>query len=544
MQVFHGIGISDGIVNGKVIYQNMINQNKTNLNASIVNVEDVETEKKKYEIAREKVVQQLRRLKKNSQQKEYEDIFSAYEMLLMDEGFQRSVNDFIQIQKMNAESAVLKTGKYYENLFSEMQDAYFQARADDVKDIVFRLISVLKDSKEEEAETIIIQKREPFILASEELLPAQLLQLTETGLSGFVTCIGSALSHTAILARTMGIPAVYGMEVSKEWDGREVLLDGYTGTVYLEPEEEMLLLYENKKTEQKEEKKRLQLLQGQVSMTKSGQRIHLLANITGEKDLEAVLKNDAEGIGLFRTEFLYLEGESMPTEEEQFLLYKKTLTAMKGKTVTIRIFDLGADKWKEGMDLEGKKVDADASRGISYALSHPALLRTQLRALYRAGVFGELRILYPMITSMEEMRKVKEFAGKIKEELKEEQIPFGDVQEGIMIEHPAAVEISNELALEADFFSIGTNDLIQYTFGLDRRCQKNDFIWKEHGKEILNLIEKTVVNAHKAGISVGICGELGADTHFTEQFITLGIEELSMHPDKILQMREIVRELP
>jgi phosphotransferase system enzyme I (PtsI) len=383
---------------------------------------------------------------------------------------------------------------------------------------------------------------EPVIIVAEDLAPSETVQMDKTKLLAFVTRLGSANSHTAILARTMGIPALVGVEIDKEWNGKIGVVDGYSGKFIVDPEMPVLEEYFRKKAADDEQKQLLQTLKGKENMTKSGQKINLYANIGNPNDLGAVIENDAGGIGLFRSEFLYLESETYPTEEEQFRAYKKVVETMGGKKVIIRTLDIGADKQVDYFDLDKEDNPALGYRAIRICLTRPDIFRTQLRALFRASAYGNLAIMYPMIISVEEVRKIKEISKSVREELIAEGIAVGEVEEGIMIETPAAAVMSDELAKEVDFFSIGTNDLTQYTLAIDRQNAKLDPFYDSHHPAVLRLIQMVTDNAHKAGIWSGICGELGADTTLTETFLKMGLDELSVSPGCILSVRKVIRE--
>ena len=418
-----------------------------------------------------------------------------------------------------------------------MDDEYFKARSIDMKDISERVINVLcgNDMGSDLGD-------EPVIIVAKDLAPSETVQMDKSKLLAFVTQLGSTNSHTAILARTMGIPALIGVEIKEEWNGKQAIVDGYTGTLIIEPDEAALAEYKKKAEEDAKQKELLLTLKGKENVTKSGQKINLYANIGNVSDLAAVLKNDAGGIGLFRSEFLYLEKDTFPTEEEQFTAYKQVAETMAGKKVIIRTLDIGADKQVDYFNLDKEDNPAMGYRAIRICLTQPEIFKTQLRALFRASNYGNIAIMYPMIISVDEVRKIKAISEEVKEELTKEGIPFGNVEQGIMIETPAAAVMSDELAKEVDFFSIGTNDLSQYTLAIDRQNTKLDPFFDPHHPAILRMIQMVVENAHKAGIWAGICGELGADTTLTQRFLEMGVDELSVSPGCVLPVRKAIRD--
>ena len=431
------------------------------------------------------------------------------------------------------------TADNFANMFSAMDDEYMRGRAVDVKDISERLISILKGSKEGG-----VSAEEPVIVLAEDLAPSETVQMDKDKILSFVTVHGSVNSHTAILARTMGIPALVdtGLTLTEDMDGKESIVDGFDGVIYIEPDEETYERLLKRKKEEDEKKELLLTLKGKEDVTQDGRHVMLYANIGSTGDLAMVLKNDASGIGLFRSEFIYLESDDFPSENEQFQIYKSVAETMAGKRVIIRTLDIGADKKIEYFNLDVEENPALGYRAIRICLSQPEIFKTQLRAILRAGVYGNIAVMYPMITSVDEVRKIKEIMNEVKSELKEQGIAYADVLEGIMIETPAAVMVSDELAKEVDFFSIGTNDLTQYTLAIDRQNPKLDDFYDPHHPAVLKMIRMTVENAHKAGIWAGICGELGADTTLTEEFIRMGVDELSVSPGRILPIRKIIRE--
>ena len=466
-------------------------------------------------------------------------IFEMHQMMLEDEDFTESVENIIDSQSVNAEYAVASTGDNFAQMFASMDDEYMRGRAADVKDISERLVSVLNGASRQQMDA-----DEPVIVMAVDLAPSETVQMDKDKVLSFVTTQGSVNSHTAILARTMSIPALIGvdMPLDAELEGKFAIVDGDNGTVYIDPSEDVLAQMQEKKEQAEEKKQLLQQLKGKETITKDGKKIKLYANIGNSKDLAMVLQNDAEGIGLFRSEFLYLEKEDYPTENEQFMVYKMVAETMAGKQVIIRTLDIGADKQCDYFNMDPEDNPALGYRAIRICLTRPEVFKTQLRALYRASAFGNISIMYPMITSVWEVKQIKKIVEEVKEELRAQNIEFGEVAQGIMIETPAAVMISRELAKEVDFFSIGTNDLTQYTLAIDRQNPKLDDFYDAHHPAVLEMIRMVAQNAHAEGIWAGICGELGADLELTEQFVQMGIDELSVSPGRILPIRKIVRE--
>ncbi len=504
-------------------------------------IEDSETEIMRYEKAKEKAIEELNELYERALKEVGElnaQIFEVHIMMLGDEDYNDAIKGMITAQKVNAEYAVAITGDNFSEMFAGMEDEYFRARAIDVADISERVVTILNGNS-----TDIKIGDEPVIVMAEDLAPSETVQMDKSKLSAFVTRQGSINSHTAILARTMGIPALIGIEVSESYNGKLAIVDGYEGKLIVDPDEEVLNNYKKKKEEDENKKKLLQQLKGKENVTKSGQKINLYVNIGNVSDLAAVLENDAGGIGLFRSEFLYLGRNDFPTEEEQFQIYKKVVETMAGKKVIVRTLDIGADKKAPYFGLEEEENPAMGYRAIRICLTQQEIFKTQLRALLRASNFGNLSIMYPMIISLDEIRQIKKIVAEVKEELQSAGVSYRDVEQGIMIETPAAAVMSDVLAKEVDFFSIGTNDLTQYTLAIDRQNTKLDTFYNPHHEAVLRLIEHTVKNAHEAGIWVGICGELGADTELTERFLEMGIDELSVSPGMVLTLRKKVREL-
>ena len=467
-------------------------------------------------------------------------IFMVHQMMLEDELYLDAVYNVIRTELANAEYAVSVTGDSFAEMFAGMDDEYMSARAADMKDISSRLIRNLAGY-----ERIDLKNMEPSVIIAEDLTPSETVQLDKSKVLAFVTVHGSANSHTAILARTMNIPALVGVPMNLEEiaNGMTVIADGFSGTLILEPSEEIRTETELKICEEREKTKLLLELKGKENVTLDGRQIDIFANIGSVSDVEQVLEYDAGGIGLFRSEFLYLGRDTFPTEEEQFEAYKQVLQAMGDKKVIIRTLDIGADKQADYFGLEKEENPALGYRAIRICLKQPDLFRTQIRALFRAAVYGKLSVMYPMIISTEEVEQIQKIAAEVKEELEKAEIPFRVPEQGIMIETPAAVMISDELAQMVDFFSIGTNDLTQYTLAIDRQNQKLDDFYNPHHKAVLRMIKMVVDNAHKAGKWVGICGELGADLTLTAEFVRMGVDELSVAPSMVLNIRKIVREM-
>ena len=503
-------------------------------------IEDTDAEVRRYEAAKEKAIADLGELYEDAVKKVGKDnaeIFNVHAMLLQDDDFNDSIHNMIESQKVNAEYAAAVTGENFSKMFAEMDDDYFKARSADMKDIAERLVKVLSGREDK---TVFDQ---PVIIAADDLMPSETVQLDKDKVIAFVTRYGSSNSHTAILARTMNIPALINIPVDPSWDGQMAIGDGHTGTLYLDPEASTLAEEQKKLDQDLEQRRLLQELKGKPNVTLDGREINLFANIGGPKDLVSVLQNDAGGIGLFRSEFLYIGRDELPTEEEQFQAYKQVAETMAGRLVVIRTLDIGADKKADYLHLEPEANPALGFRAIRICLTRPEIFRTQLRALFRASAFGNIAIMYPMITSLEEIRQIREIADSVKKELDDAGVPYKkDIQQGIMIETPAAAIMTDVLAPEVDFFSIGTNDLTQYTLAMDRQNDKLDAFYQPHHPAILRLIQTTIENGHKGGAWVGICGELGADTTLTETFIQMGVDELSVSPAMVLPVREAIRK--
>ena len=534
MEVIQGKTIFGGIAIGPVSFYA-----KDQMQVKRQKIEDAQAEIERYEAAKAAAIGQLGELYKKAVKDVGESgaqIFEVHQMMLEDDDYNDSVHNIITTQVVNAEYAVATTGDNFATMFASMDDEYFQARAADMKDISERVINVLAGGGQAKISD------EPSIIVADDLAPSETVQFDKSKLLGFVTRLGSSNSHTAILARTMNIPALIQVDIQEEWNGKPAIIDGFTGTFYVDPESEVLKKYQAKRAELEEKKKLLATQKGKPTVTKSGKSIKLFANIGSVSDLPSALENDAGGIGLFRSEFLYLESDTYPTEEEQFKAYRMVAETMGGKKVIIRTLDIGADKQVDYFDMEKEENPAMGLRAIRICLTRPEIFKTQLRALLRASAYGNIAIMYPMIISVEEVRKIKAIMESVKAELDEAGIPYGDVEQGIMIETPAAVMISDLLAEEVDFFSIGTNDLTQYTLAIDRQNAKLDAFYNPHHEAVLRMIEMVVANAHKAGIWVGICGELGADTELIEQFLEMGVDELSVSPTFVLPIRQMIRE--
>ena len=537
MEQYQGKSVFGGVAIGRIhVFSKGQQQVKR------IKVQDTEAEKKRYREAVQTAITELQGLYDKALKEVGEAnaaIFEMHQMMLEDEDFTESVENIIDSQSVNAEYAVASTGDNFAQMFASMDDEYMRGRAADVKDISERLVSVLNGASRQQMDA-----DEPVIVMAVDLAPSETVQMDKDKVLSFVTTQGSVNSHTAILARTMSIPALIGvdMPLDAELEGKFAIVDGDNGTVYIDPSEDVLAQMQEKKEQSEEKKQLLQQLKGKETITKDGKKIKLYANIGNSKDLAMVLQNDAEGIGLFRSEFLYLEKEDYPTENEQFMVYKMVAETMAGKQVIIRTLDIGADKQCDYFNMDPEDNPALGYRAIRICLTRPEVFKTQLRALYRASAFGNISIMYPMITSVWEVKQIKKIVEEVKEELRSQNIEFGEVAQGIMIETPAAVMISRELAKEVDFFSIGTNDLTQYTLAIDRQNPKLDDFYDAHHPAVLEMIRMVAQNAHAEGIWTGICGELGADLELTEQFLQMGIDELSVSPGRILPIRKIVRE--
>ena len=538
MQVYSGKSVFRGIAIGKIsVYRKNEQQVKR------VRTEDTKGELARYEAAKAAAIEQLQELYQKALKEIGEAnaaIFEIHQMMLDDGDYNESVENIIETQKVNAEYAVAVTGDNFAQMFRAMDDDYMRERAADVKDISERVLSILNGGQKGKVVT-----DEPVIIVADDLAPSETVQLEKDMVLSFVTVHGSVNSHTAILARTMAIPALIGTEelpLDDTVDGKLAVVDGLNGKIYVEPDAQTLEEMKKRRQAELEKKELLQLLKGKENVTLDGKKIMLYANIGNIKDLATVIQNDAGGIGLFRSEFIYLEKDRYPTEEEQFSIYKTAVETMAGKRVIIRTLDIGADKQCEYFKMDKEENPALGYRAIRICLTRPEIFKTQLRALFRASAYGNLAIMYPMITSLWEVKRIKEIVEEVKAELTAEQLEFGNPQQGIMIETPAAVMMSGELAKEVDFFSIGTNDLTQYTLAIDRQNPKLDKFYDAHHPAVLSMICMTVENAHKAGIWAGICGELGADTSLTKEFLAMGVDELSVSPGSILPIRKIILE--
>lgn len=536
MVVSEGKSVYGGIAIGKIcIFDKEDSQVKRRT------IEDVDAELARFEQAKEKAKMQLRELHDKALQEVGESgamIFEVHQMMLDDLDYIESVTNMIQTQKINAEFAVATTGDNLSQVFASMEDAYMKERAADLKDISNRVVMVLQGK-----EHGMVNSEEPVILLAEDLAPSETVQLDKTKVLSFVTKLGSTNSHTAILARTMNIPALIGVHYDADINGKMAIVDGFAGKLYVEPDEETLQKYEKRRAEEENKKRLLLELRGKDNITKDGTKINLYANIGGVSDVASALANDACGIGLFRSEFLYLESDTYPTEEEQFKAYKTVVETMAGKKVIIRTLDIGADKQVDYFELGKEENPAMGYRAIRICLDRQDVFKTQLRAIYRASHYGVISVMFPMIISVSEVRQIKKMIEEVKEELNEQEIPYGDVEIGIMIETPAAAMISDRLAKEVDFFSIGTNDLTQYTLAIDRQNPKLDSFYDAHHEAVLRMIQMIVDNGHKEGCWVGICGELGADTELTETFLRMGVDELSVSPSMVLPVRAVIRNL-
>mgnify|MGYP002525655520 FL=1 len=535
MEQFTGKSIFKGTAIGRILFYS-----KNQQQVKRTRVEDVEAEVARYEEAKAKAIEQLGKLHDKAVAEVGEDnamIFEVHAMMLEDDDYNDSVYNIIRNDGVNAEFAVATTGDNFSVMFAEMDDEYFKARAADVKDISERVIGVLSGSGNDGN-----IGDEPVIVVAEDLAPSETVQMDKSKLLAFVTRLGSSNSHTAILARTMNIPALIGVDIKEEWNGKMAIVDGKKGIFFVDPDVTTLEKYIEEKKKEEEARELLLKLKGQPDETLDGRHIKLYANIGSVADVTNVLANDAAGIGLFRSEFLYLEKDNYPTEEEQFQVYKTVAQNMAGKKVVIRTLDIGADKQVDYFNMEHEENPAMGYRAIRICLDRVEIFKTQLRALYRASAFGTISIMFPMIISVKEVQDIKKICEEVRNELDAGGVKYGEVELGIMIETPAAVMISDLLAKEVDFFSIGTNDLTQYTLAIDRQNPKLDNIYDSHHPAILRMIQIVIDNGHKENCWVGICGELGADTTLTEQFIRMGLDELSVSPTFVLPVRKVIRE--
>ena len=537
MQIYKGKSVFGGIAIGKIsVYK------KDEQLVKRVKIEDADAEMERYTDARNIAAAQLQKLYDKALKEVGEAnaaIFEVHQMMLEDEDYNESVENIIHSQMVNAEYAVASTADNFAQMFEAMDDDYMRGRAADVRDISGRVITVLAGGAGSG-----LDSDEPVIIAADDLAPSETVQLDKDKVLSFVTAHGSENSHTAILARTMGIPALIGtgIDLDETVDGKLGIVDGTNGVVYVDPDAELLEEMKKKQQEEQEKKRLLQTLKGKENITLDGQEVMLYANVGNIKDLGIALQNDAGGIGLFRSEFIYLGQDHYPTEEEQFQIYKTVAETMAGRRVIIRTLDIGADKQCDYFELDKEDNPAMGLRAIRICLTRPEIFKTQLRALFRASVYGNINIMYPMIISVDEVRQIKAIVEEVKAELAEQGIEYGNPAQGIMIETPASVMMSRELAEEVDFFSIGTNDLTQYTLAIDRQNSKLDKFFDSHHPAVLRMIQMTVENAHKAGIWCGICGELGADQALTKDFLAMGVDELSVSPGSILPLRKIILE--
>ena len=538
MVTLEGKSVFGGVAIGKIQFYK-----RNEITIKRTRVEDVEAEVERFQNAKAKTLELLKGL----YEKALEDvgeanamIFEAHQLMLEDPDYVESIENIIRTQDVNAEYAIGATADNFAAIFEAMDDAYMQGRAADVRDVSERLLQALSSQNEN-----VMVMDEPVIIAADDLVPSETVQLDKDKVLSFVTMYGSANSHTAILARTMNIPAVIGLgeALKEEYDGKVAIVDGVDGKVYIDPDEETMASMQEKQKKDQEQKELLNQLKGKENVTKSGQKVNVYANIGNLADVGAVLKNDAGGIGLFRSEFLYLESDTYPTEEQQFAVYKKVAETMAGKKVIIRTLDIGADKQVDYFKLDKEDNPALGYRAIRICLTRPEIFKTQLRALYRASAYGQISIMFPMIISVAEVKKIKDIVEEVKAELRAEGAAFReDVELGIMIETPAAVMVSRELAKEVDFFSVGTNDLTQYTLAIDRQNQKLEDFYDSHHPAVLAMIRMAAESAHAEGKWIGICGELGADVTLTETFLKMGIDELSVAPGMVLKVRQKIRE--
>lgn len=538
MQCFQGKSVYKGIVMGPVAVLK-----KNDYQVKRARIEDPEAEVKRVEEAVEVSKKQLGRLYDKAVREVGEAsaaIFEVHQMMLEDEDYLESMENMIRIELVNAEYAAAATGDNFAEMFAAMDDEYMKARSADVKDISERLVRNLSGEGDND-----LSSMEPSVIVADDLSPSETVQMDKEKILAFVTVHGSTNSHTAILARMMNIPALIGvpMDLNSLKTGMMAVVDGFSGQVIFEPEEDVRKETEKRMQEEAEKQKLLEELKGKENITPDGRKINIYANIGSVGDLGYVMENDAGGIGLFRSEFLYLGRNDFPTEEEQFQAYKQAVQTMAGKKVIIRTLDIGADKQVEYFNLGKEENPALGYRAIRICLKQPEIFKAQLRALFRAAVYGNLSVMYPMITSTEEVEKIYAIVAEVEEELKKQEVQYKIPEQGIMIETPAAVMISDRLAEMVDFFSIGTNDLTQYTLAIDRQNEQLDDFYNPHHEAVLRMIRMVVENAHKCGKWAGICGELGADLTLTEQFVRMGVDELSVAPSMILKLRKVVREM-
>lgn len=538
MTIIQGKSVFGGIAIGRLSFYHRKRQQ-----VERYHVNDANAEVARFEEAKAKAIAQLKALYGKALQEvgaANAAIFDIHQMMLEDLDYCESIINSIHAQNVNAEYAISNTAENFANMFSSMDDSYMKERAADVRDVSERLLSVLSNVSES-----VFASDEPVIVAADDLVPSETVQMDKSKVLAFVTMYGSSNSHTAILARTMNIPAVIGTgeALAQEYNGANAIVDGFTGTVYINPDEETLRRLSLKQTQEEEKKRLLQQLKGKENITLDGKRVHIYANIANSSDVGAVLQNDAEGVGLFRSEFLYLENQDYPTEEQQFAVYKTVAENMAGKRVVIRTLDIGADKQAGYFNLPKEENPAMGYRAVRICLDRVDVFKTQLRALYRASAYGRIAIMFPMIISLDEVLQIKQIVEQVKAELKGDGISYSEsVELGIMIETPAAAMISDILAKEVDFFSIGTNDLTQYTLAIDRQNPKLDKLYDARHPAVLRFIKMVTDHAHKNGIWVGICGELAADLLLTDTFLSIGVDELSVSPSLVLGLRKKVRE--
>ncbi len=538
MIIYDGKAVFEGIAIGKIsVYT------KQEQLVKRIKVDDPEAEKKRYADAREVAIEQLKGLYEKAVKEVGEsgaEIFEAHQLMVDDEDYIESVENIIDTEEVNAEYAVAQTGDNFAKMFAEMEEEYFRGRAADIKDITERVLNALLGAGSGGIET-----DEPVIVVADDLAPSETVQMDKDKILSFVTVHGSANSHTSILAKTMSIPAIIGCPIplSDEVNGKLAVVDGYEGKVYVEPNQELLAEKKKLLLQEEEKKNLLERLKGKDNITLDGQKINLYANIGNTKDLGLVLENDAGGIGLFRSEFIYLGSDDYPTEEEQFAIYKQVAQTLAGKKVIIRTLDIGADKQADYFELPKEENPAMGLRAIRICLTRPEVFKTQLRAILRASAFGKISIMFPMIISVDEVKKIKKIVEEVKESLDADGLSYDkNIELGIMIETPAAVIIADELAEEVDFFSVGTNDLTQYTLAIDRQNQSLDDFYDSHHPAILKMLKMIADAAHRHGAWAGICGELGADLSLTKDFLAMGYDELSVSPGRILPIRKTVLE--
>ncbi len=538
MVIYEGKAVFEGVAIGKIsVYA------KNEQSVKRIKVEDTAAEIERYAKARDKSIEQLKALYEKAVKEVGEasaEIFEAHQLMVDDEDYIESVENIIESEEVNAEYAVAVTGDNFAKMFSEMEEEYFRGRAADIKDITERILNALSG---EGADGIVSD--EPVIVVADDLAPSETVQMDKDMILSFVTVHGSANSHTSILAKTMSIPAIIGCPIplSDEVNGKLAIVDGYEGKIYVEPDEDILAAKKKLLLEEEEKKNLLERLKGKENVTLDGQKINLYANIGNTKDLGLVLKNDAGGIGLFRSEFIYLGSDNYPTEDEQFAIYKQVAQTLAGKKVIIRTLDIGADKQADYFELPKEENPAMGLRAIRICLTRPEVFKTQLRAILRASAFGKISIMFPMIISVDEVKKIKSIVEEVKKELDADGLAYDkDIELGIMIETPAAVMIADELAEEVDFFSVGTNDLTQYTLAIDRQNQSLDEFYDSHHPAIMRMLKMIADAAHRHGAWAGICGELGADLSLTKEFLAMGYDELSVSPGRILPIRKTVLE--